>query len=87
MEPPLTARYHYEPPVEKYPSYFIEYFVSALVEELSPLFGYNLKGQQTYNERIFGANGKLGAAILQEQMQNPERRSWAPNAILGAREW
>jgi hypothetical protein len=67
---PLWLRYLYAPPVAYLPSYFIDYFVHALVEELSPVFGYNVKGQRIYHERIWGKNGKLGYAIRQDRINN-----------------
>jgi hypothetical protein len=86
-ESPLTIRYVYGPPVEKYPHYFIEYFVSSLVEEMSPLFGYNLRGQQNYTGRILGSHGKLSDAILQERMQHPDSENRRPSSLQIAREW
>ncbi|MDR2436022.1 MAG: hypothetical protein LBD33_01775 [Puniceicoccales bacterium] len=65
--PPIFAEYTYEAPVEYYPHYFIELLVSSLVEELSAVFGYNLTGQNHYQQRVSGSNGKLGGAILQEK--------------------
>jgi hypothetical protein len=85
--PPIFAEYTYEAPVEYYPHYFIDLLVSALVEELSAVFGYNLAGQDHYQQRVLGPNGKLGDAILQEQRRN-SKQSFAPfNRLAAGRNW
>jgi hypothetical protein len=64
---PLWLKYIYDAPVAYLPSYFIDFFVHALVEELSAVFGYNLEGQRVAHDRIWGRNGKLGFAIRQDR--------------------
>jgi hypothetical protein len=64
---PLYVRYTYAPPAALLPPYFVDYFVHALVEELSAVFGYNLEGQAAYHERVFGKNGKLGYALRKDR--------------------
>jgi hypothetical protein len=86
-KPPLTIRYFYEPPVELFPHYFIEYLVSSLVEEMSPLFGYNLSGQQVYQSRNYGPNGKLGTAIQQELLEHPPIEEHRSSRLLCERNW
>jgi hypothetical protein len=84
---PIFAEYTYEAPVEYYPHYFLDLLVSALVEELSAVFGYNLAGQDHYRGRVLGPRGKLGDAILQEKRRNAK---WGPrpfNRLAAERNW
>jgi hypothetical protein len=43
---PLTIHYTYAPPGAYLPSYFIDYLIHAIVEEMSAVFGYNMDGQK-----------------------------------------
>jgi hypothetical protein len=79
--PPVFLDYTYEAPVAHYPHYFLELLISALVEECTPAFGYNLVGQGHYGERVHGPNGKLAEAIREERMQGTHR---PPPLALGA---
>jgi hypothetical protein len=64
---PLHIRYISTPPAALLPPYFVDYFVHALVEQLSAVFGYNLAGQAAYHERVYGKDGKLGYALRQDR--------------------
>lgn len=70
---PLIIRYTTSPAVAYLPSYFIDFFVHAIVEELSPVFGYNFDGQRTFHERIWGKGGKFGTALRLDQSISPSR--------------
>jgi hypothetical protein len=83
---PLYIRYTYAPPVALLPAYFIDYFVSSLVEELSAVFGYNLEGQEVYHGRVFGKNGKLGYAIRKDR-ENRKIRTLSFDGIGNGRMW
>jgi hypothetical protein len=83
---PLYIRYIYAPPVALLPPYFIDYFVHALVEELSAVFGYNLEGQAAYHERVCGKNGKLGYAIRKDR-ENRNVRAVTFDGLGKARMW
>jgi hypothetical protein len=86
--PPIFLGYTYEAPVEYYPHFFLELLISALVEECSPAFGYNLTGQQRYNQRVYGPGGKLAEAIREERMQGNHRLRPIFGGVLGnCRNW
>jgi hypothetical protein len=74
MGSPLFIRYTYAPPVAYLPSYFIDYLIHAIVEEMSAVFGYNMEGQKVFHERIYGKCGKLGYAIRRDQEFNKPRQ-------------
>jgi hypothetical protein len=83
---PLYIRYIYVPPVGLLPPYFIDYFVHALVEELSAVFGYNLDGQKVFHERVWGKNGKLGYALRKDR-KNRNVRAVTYDGIGNGRMW
>jgi hypothetical protein len=83
---PLYIRYTYAPPAALLPPYFVDYFVHALVEELSAVFGYNLEGQAAYHERVFGKNGKLGYALRKDR-ENRKVHTVTYDGIGNGRMW
>jgi hypothetical protein len=84
---PLKIKYIYNPPIEYLPSHFIDYFVHSLVEELSPVFGYNLEGQRVFHERIYGRNGKLGYAIRRDRGNGRPNDYFLRDSVCRARTW
>jgi hypothetical protein len=83
----LWARYQYEPPAPAYPEHFIQFLVTALIEELAGVFGHNLNTQSVYRRRANDPFGALGIAIQTEQRQNPSAENRMVSRLAVTREW